>query len=140
MARKIRQIGPLAAGFQPRPDTARRLRPTDEGDRRLPTRPATSRLALGRAALVFAAFAALFGLQQGNACALEATCFTADGDAGGKCCYVWHQDSTGQRVDSVKFDALGECLTIAEGTSVKLESCQTDNGKEYDCHTEWAVA
>ncbi|MFJ9721712.1 hypothetical protein ACIRP3_03100 [Streptomyces sp. NPDC101209] len=130
---------------------------------------------LGRLALVFAAFAALFGLQQGNAYALEATCFTADGDAGGKSCYIWHEDSSGHHVDSVKFDALGEYLTItdlvangegvaayvngvrypgqsaaygpvqynlsiADGTSVKLESCQTDNGKEYDCHTEWAVA
>ncbi|MER6994213.1 hypothetical protein [Streptomyces sp. NPDC000410] len=31
-------------------------------------------------------------------------------------------------------------LDYAEGTSVMLKSCQTDNGSEYDCKTVYAIA
>jgi hypothetical protein len=130
---------------------------------------------VGRFVVVFAAMGALFGLNQGSATAMEAFCFTNDGDDGGKSCYIYHEDKDGNHVDSVKFDAWGEILTvndlvangegvvayvngdrypgmpsaygpqrydlsIKEGTSVELKSCQIKDGREYDCHTEWAVA
>ncbi|MGW3241651.1 hypothetical protein [Streptomyces sp. NPDC001070] len=129
---------------------------------------------LGRLVVVLAALAACFGLNQGSAFAMEAFCFANDGDAGGVSCYIYHEED-GYHVDSVKFDAWGEILTIndlvangegvaayingvrypgqpsaygpvqynlsiAEGTRVEVTSCQTDAGREYDCHTEWATA
>ncbi|MET8291343.1 hypothetical protein ABZV80_40070 [Streptomyces sp. NPDC005132] len=124
----------------------------------------------GRLVVVLAALAACFGLTQTSASAMEAFCFNDDGDAGGRSCYIYHE-ADGHHVDSVKFEALGEYLTIndlvsdgkgvaayvngvrypgqssvygpvtynltiSEGTTVVLTSCQTDNGTEYDCHTE----
>ncbi|MFI5809045.1 hypothetical protein [Streptomyces sp. NPDC051561] len=127
-----------------------------------------------RVAVVFAASVALVGLNQGSASALEAHCWTADSDDGGKSCQIWHE-ANGAHVDSVRFNSYGETLwvydlvsdgkgvtafvngreypgrpsdygpveynlSIAEGTKVELTSCQTDNGRVYDCHTEWAIA
>ncbi|MEU3243256.1 MULTISPECIES: hypothetical protein [unclassified Streptomyces] len=129
---------------------------------------------LGRLVVVLAALAASFGLTQGSASALVAFCYNDDGDAGGRSCSIYHE-ADGYRVDSVKFDAYGEHLTvndlvtdskgvaayvngvrypgqpsdygpvtynlsISEGTKVVLTSCQTNNGKEYDCHSENAIA
>ncbi|MEU9235127.1 hypothetical protein [Streptomyces subrutilus] len=128
----------------------------------------------GRIAVVFAASTALVALGQSSASALEAYCWTNDGDSGGKSCQIYHE-ANGKRVDSVRFLAAGEHLSITDlaadgkgvmayvngdvywgapssygtmdydlkitdGTLVELKSCQTDNGRVYDCHTEYARA
>ncbi|MFC9590801.1 hypothetical protein ACFTUC_13605 [Streptomyces sp. NPDC056944] len=68
----------------------------------------------GRLAVVFAALAALFGLNQGSAFALESYCTYNDGDDGGKSCWIYHENSSGGRVDMVYFEAYGEKLHISD--------------------------
>ncbi|MEV6104509.1 hypothetical protein AB0M28_07290 [Streptomyces sp. NPDC051940] len=84
----------------------------------------------GRTGVVLMAMAGMFVLNQGTAQALETYCWAEDGDAGGVSCQIWHE-ADGQHVDSVKFDAYGEHLTIydlvEDGKGVMAEV----NGQPY---------
>ncbi|MGH3118670.1 MAG: hypothetical protein ACRDQ2_16465 [Gaiellales bacterium] len=131
---------------------------------------------MSKLTLVGVLSASFVGLMPANALALEASCFGAGvSDPDGVSCLIAHEDSAGNRVDRVYFDAYGEVLHIAdyaangegvvayvngipyylttgantdrtvnlnytEGTRLPITSCQTNNGNEYDCHTEYATA
>ncbi|MGW4201270.1 hypothetical protein [Streptomyces sp. NPDC004726] len=61
-----------------------------------------------------AALFAMFALSQGSASALERYCTYNDGDAGGRSCWIYHENSRGIRVDMVYFEAYGEKLHISD--------------------------
>ncbi|MFI6284986.1 hypothetical protein ACIBCM_09545 [Streptomyces sp. NPDC051018] len=85
----------------------------------------------GRIATVAVAAGALFALNQGSALAIEAGCWTNDGDPGGKSCRIYHQGPGNIRVDMVRFMSYGEQLTLSDYAANGEGVMAIVNGEKY---------